>query len=64
MRFRLPEPTEPYSGNHIASFFGPPCPQQVPSLSVPEGVQNITDIFIGNYVNSLAGPGSEDCKFM
>jgi len=62
LRFRLPEPVQPYTGDYRATTFGPACTQQrqlVPDFP-PEVPQDAIDVI--NHVIH-ASPDSEDCEF-
>ncbi|KAK1221156.1 hypothetical protein PQX77_016055 [Marasmius sp. AFHP31] len=62
LRFRLPEPFDPYTSSFDATAMGPACPQQAIRLPV------ISQLPLGSVVNSVVNtvygvvtPDSEDC---
>ncbi|OBZ71164.1 Lipase 4 [Grifola frondosa] len=61
LRFQLPEPVDPYTGNNDASAFGPSCPQQAINLPLPDGLAAETVNFIVNSIYQDITPSSEDC---
>ncbi|ETW82195.1 Esterase/Lipase [Heterobasidion irregulare TC 32-1] len=61
LRFRLPEPTEPYTGTQNVTAFGPACPQQKITLPVTNVLAQTSIDFIVNEVWSAITPSSEDC---
>lgn len=65
LRFRLPVPNDPYTGNRAATFFGVSCPQQVntDTAIIPDGFNDLADLYVSDWVTSAAGPWGEDCGF-
>ncbi|OCH92823.1 carotenoid ester lipase precursor [Obba rivulosa] len=61
LRFRLPQPNDPYNGTHTATAFGPSCPQQALTLPLPSGLASDAIDFIVNSVFQVVTPSNEDC---
>ena len=64
LRFRLPQPLDPYSGTVNATAFGFSCPQQIPAnVTVPSQFADLQPFF--DYMLEAlveTGPAGEDCK--
>ncbi|PPQ98066.1 hypothetical protein CVT26_003292 [Gymnopilus dilepis] len=61
LRLRLPQPNLPYNGTHLATTFGPACPQQQTGLPLPPGLASETIDLITNLGIDAIFPDSEDC---
>lgn len=62
LRYRLPQPIQPYTGSHSATAFGPACPQQNTNLPLPPGLPSESINFIVNTGINAIFPDSEDCE--
>ncbi|KAK7688542.1 hypothetical protein QCA50_008080 [Cerrena zonata] len=66
LRFRLPVPNSPYSGNISLTQFGNSCPQQLTNITIPDTLpRNVSDT-ISNLTGRIFSPmpGSEDCLYL
>ncbi|PPQ91064.1 hypothetical protein CVT25_014732 [Psilocybe cyanescens] len=61
LRLRLPVANLPYNGTHLATAFGPACPQQNTGLPLPPGLASETIDMITNLGIDAIFPDSEDC---
>ncbi|KAI0044198.1 carotenoid ester lipase precursor [Auriscalpium vulgare] len=61
LRFRLPQPNNPYTGTHTVEAFGPSCPQQAVTLPIPETLAQDAVDFLVNTIYDAIFPDSEDC---
>ncbi|KAF9448568.1 carotenoid ester lipase precursor [Macrolepiota fuliginosa MF-IS2] len=61
LRYRLPQPIQPYNGSHLATAFGPACPQQNTNLPLPPGLPSQSINFLVNAGIGVIFPDSEDC---
>ncbi|KAF8970831.1 carotenoid ester lipase precursor [Flammula alnicola] len=61
LRLRLPQPNLPYNGTHLATAFGPACPQQNINLPLPPGLASETIDMLTNLGVNAIFPFSEDC---
>lgn len=61
LRFRQPVAIDPYTGTHVATAFGPSCPQQAVLLALPPDLATDTIDFITDVVLDVIEPQSEDC---
>ncbi|KAI0298097.1 carotenoid ester lipase precursor [Multifurca ochricompacta] len=61
LRFHLPQELDPYQGAHSATAFGPACPQQAVTPSLPAGLPQDVANEISNVIFSVIFPDSEDC---
>jgi hypothetical protein len=60
LRFRPPQPVEPYTGEYDAAQYGFSCPQMIPEVAIPE---RLSMAAIGyTKVIHAALPDSEDCS--
>ncbi|KAJ3562849.1 hypothetical protein NP233_g9322 [Leucocoprinus birnbaumii] len=60
LRYRLPQEIQPYTGNHLATAFGPACPQQNTNLPLPPGLPSQAINMIVNAGINAVFPDSED----
>ncbi|KAI0298090.1 Alpha/Beta hydrolase protein [Multifurca ochricompacta] len=61
LRFHLPQKLDPYQGAHSATAFGPACPQQAVTPSLPAGLPQDVANEIVKVLFSVIFPDSEDC---
>lgn len=61
LRYRLPQEIQPYTGNHLATAFGPACPQQNTNLPIPPGLPSQAINMIVNAGINAVFPDDEDC---
>ena len=66
LRFRLPVPNSPYTGNVDATQFGSPCSQQLTNITIPDTLsKNVSDVITGLTGRIFSPmPGSENCLFL
>ncbi|RDX48880.1 carotenoid ester lipase precursor [Lentinus brumalis] len=61
LRFNLPVAVEPYTGTHVATSFGPACPQQAFDFPELSGLAENATNFIVNSIFQVIEPSAEDC---
>jgi acetylcholinesterase len=61
LRFRLPQPNDPYVGQYNATAFGASCFQQALNLSLPTGLPNQTILYLKAQATSSNISVGEDC---
>jgi hypothetical protein len=64
LRYRLPQAIQPYTGNHLATAFGPACPQQNTNLPLPAGLPSSAINFLVNAGINAVFPDDEDCEWL
>jgi acetylcholinesterase len=61
LRYRLPQPNDPYVGQYNATAFGNSCFQQALNLSLPTGLPNQTIEYLKTLATSSNISVGEDC---
>ncbi|OJA17565.1 hypothetical protein AZE42_12793 [Rhizopogon vesiculosus] len=59
LRFQLPQPIPSYNTSFSATAYGPPCPQQAATFSLPSGLPTETVDYLTSTISNITG--SEDC---
>ncbi|OAX36717.1 alpha/beta-hydrolase [Rhizopogon vinicolor AM-OR11-026] len=62
LRFQLPQPIPSYSTSFSATAYGPSCPQQAATFSIPSGLPTETVDYLTSMLSNITG--SEDCLTM
>ncbi|KAI0754512.1 carotenoid ester lipase precursor [Daedaleopsis nitida] len=61
LRFNVPVAVDPYTGTHIATSYGPACPQQAIDFPRFYGVPPLVVDMIVNRLYKVMTPSAEDC---
>ncbi|OAX36715.1 alpha/beta-hydrolase [Rhizopogon vinicolor AM-OR11-026] len=59
LRFQLPQPISSYNTSFSATAYGPSCPQQAATFSIPSGLPTETVDYLTSTLSNITG--SEDC---
>ncbi|TFK27680.1 carotenoid ester lipase precursor [Coprinopsis marcescibilis] len=61
LRFRLPQPIEPYKGEYSVGSYGPSCPQQAITLPIIKDLPADVVNYMADSIYGFLFPDSEDC---